>query len=137
MLVCVACKVNCLRFGWGACAGSLHLRRSLCAQCQSVPPQIIQTGQWIESVTDWAIRITDWGLFPDWVSSHARLADPIRPMPNKGKSGHSALPIALIPRLPDWVVQSVLPIAIHRLLHRFYPLASSKGGGYPPLVMKG
>ena len=53
-------------------------------------------GQWIESVTDWAIRITDWGLFPDWVSSHARLADPIRPMPNKGKSGHSGLLIALI-----------------------------------------
>ena len=44
-------------------------------------------------------------------------------MPNKGKSGHSGLPIALISRLPDWVVQSVLPIAIHRLLHRFYPLA--------------
>ena len=82
-------------------------------------------GQWIESVTDWAIRITDWGLFPDWVSSHARLADPIRPMPNKGKSGHSGLPIALISRLPDWVVQSVLPIAIHRLLHRLYPLASA------------
>ena len=82
------------------------------------------SGQWIESVTDWAIRITDWGLFPDWVSSHARLADPIRPMPNNGKSRHSGLPIALISRLPDWVVQSVLPIAIHRLLHRFYPLAS-------------
>ena len=92
---------------------------------QSCGPQAIvaQSGQWIESVTDWAIRITDWGLFPDWVSSHARLADPIRPMPNKGKSGHSGLPIALISRLPDWVVQSVLPIAIHRLLHRFYPLA--------------
>ena len=44
-------------------------------------------------------------------------------MPNKGKSGHSSLPIAFISRLPDWVVQSVLPIAIHRLLHRFYPLA--------------
>ena len=86
------------------------------------------TGQWIESVTDWAIRITDWGLFPDWVSSHARLADPIRPMPNKGKSGHSGLPIALISRLPDWVVQSVLPIAIHRLLHRLYPLASPSYG---------
>ena len=89
-------------------------------------------GQWIESVTDWAIRITDWGLFPDWVSSHARLADPIRPMPNKGKSGHSGLPIALISRLPDWVVQSVLPIAIHRLLHRLYPLASSSIFGHPP-----
>ena len=88
-------------------------------------PGLHLTGQWIESVTDWAIRITDWGLFPDWVSSHARLADPIRPMPNKGKSGHSGLPIALISRLPDWVVQSVLPIAIHRLLHRLYPLASS------------
>ena len=84
------------------------------------------TVQWIESVTDWAIRITDWGLFPDWVSSHARLADPIRPMPNKGKSGHSGLPIAFISRLPDWVVQSVLPIAIHRLLHRLYPLASTE-----------
>ena len=82
------------------------------------------TGQWIESITAWAIRITDCGLFPDWVSSHARLADPIRPMPNKGKSEHSSLPIALIFRLPHWVVQSVLPIAIHRLLHRFYPLAS-------------
>ena len=70
------------------------------------------SGQWIESVTDWAIRITDWGLFPDWVSSHARLADPIRPMPNKGKPGLSGLPIALISRPPDWVVQSVLPIAI-------------------------
>ena len=70
-----------------------------------------------------AIRITDWGLFPDWVSSHARLADPILPMPNKGKSRHSSLPIALIPRLPDWVVQSVLPIAIHRSLHRLYSLA--------------
>ena len=80
-------------------------------------------GQWIESVTDWVIRITHWGLFPDWVSSHARLADPIRPMPNNGKSTHSGLPIALISRLPDWVVQSVLPIAIHRLLHRLYPLA--------------
>ena len=86
--------------------------------------QIPPTGQWIKSVTDWAIRITDWGLFPDRVSRHARLADPIRPMPNKGKSGHSGLPIAFISRLPDWVVQSVLPIAIHRLLHRFYPLAS-------------
>ena len=40
-------------------------------------------GQWIELVTNWAIFITDWGLFTDWVSSHARLADPIRPMPNK------------------------------------------------------
>ena len=84
------------------------------------------SGQWTEYITDWAIHITDWSLFPDWVSSHARLADPIRPMPNKGKSGHSGLPIALISRLPDWVVQSVLPIAIHRLLHRFYPLASLK-----------
>ena len=81
-------------------------------------------GQCIESVTDWAIRITDWGLFPDWVSSHARLADAIRPIPNKGKSWHSGLSIALISRLPDWVVQSVLPIAIHRLLHRLYPLPS-------------
>ena len=81
-------------------------------------------GQWIASVTARAIRITDWGLFPDWVSSHARLADPIQPLPNKCKSGHSGLPIAPISRLPDWVVQSVLPIAIHRLLHRFYPLAS-------------
>ena len=85
------------------------------------PPRY--TGQWIESVTDWTIRITHWGLLIDWVSSHARLADPIRPMPNERKSGHSGLPIALISRLPDWVVQSVLPIAIHRLLHRFYPLA--------------
>ena len=83
------------------------------------------TGQWTESVTDWAIRITDWGLFPDWASSYARLADPIQPMPNKCKSVHSCLPIALISRLPDWVVQSVLPIAIHRLLHRLYPLASA------------
>ena len=81
-------------------------------------------GQWIESVTDWAICNTYCFLFADWSSSHARLADPIRPMPNKGKSRHSGLPIALISRLPDWVVQSVLPIAIHRLLHRFYPLAS-------------
>ena len=53
-------------------------------------------GQWIESVTDWAIRITDWGLFADWVSSHARLADPIRPMPGKGNSEHPGFPIALI-----------------------------------------
>ena len=83
-----------------------------------------EAGQWIESVSDWAIRITDWGLFSDWVSSHARLADAIRPTPNKGKSRHSGLPIALISRLPNWVVQSVLPIAMHRLLHRFYPLAS-------------
>ena len=45
--------------------------------------------------------------------SHARLADPIRPMPNNGKSSHSGLPIALISRLPDWVVQSVQPIAIY------------------------
>ena len=67
--------------------------------------------------------IADWSLFPDWVSSHARLADPIRPMPSKGKSRYSGLPIALISRLPDWVVQFVLPIAIHRLLHRYYPLA--------------
>ena len=44
-------------------------------------------------------------------------------MPNNGKCGNSAWPIALISRLPDWVVQSVLPIAIHRLLHRLYPLA--------------
>ena len=85
---------------------------------------IVRTvGQWIESVTDWAVRITDWGLFPDWVSSHARLADPIPPMPNNGKSRYYGLPIALISRLPDWVVQSVLPIAIHRLLYRLYPLA--------------
>ena len=110
---------------------------ALCAVCSSFLASLIvgasrpqgslrepSTGQWIESVTDWAIRITDWGLFPDWVSSHARLADPIRPMPNKRKSGHSGLPIALISRRPDWVVQSVLPIAIHRLLHRLYPLAS-------------
>ena len=82
-----------------------------------------ETGQWIESVTDWAIRITDWCLFPDWVSSHARLADPIRPMLDNGNFEHFRFPIALISRLPDWVVQSVLPIAIHRLLHRFYPLA--------------
>ena len=94
-------------------------------------PQYL-AGQWIESVTDWAIRITDWGLFTDWVSSHARLADPIRPMPNKGKAGHSGLPIALISRLPDWVVHSVLPIAIHRLLHRLYPLASCGEQCYAP-----
>ena len=91
----------------------------------SVPTGAAQTGQWIESVTDWAIHITDWGLFPDWVSSHARLADPIRRMPDNGNSEHPGFPIALISRLPDWVVQSVVPIAIHRLLHRFYPLASS------------
>ena len=87
---------------------------------------ILWTGQWIESLTDWAIRITDWGLFPDWVSSHARLADAIQPRPNNGKSPHSGLPIAVISRLPDWVMQSVLPIAIHRLLHRFYPLARER-----------
>ena len=86
--------------------------------------QRLRAGQWIGSVTDWAIRITDWALFPDWVSSRARLADPIWPMPNKGKSGHSGLPIALISRLPNRVVQSVLPIAIHQLLQRRYPLAS-------------
>lgn len=45
-------------------------------------------------------------------------------MPNNGKSRHSGLPIARISRLPNLVVQSVLPIAIHRLLHRLYPLAS-------------
>ena len=77
----------------------------------------VWSGQWIESVTDWAIRITDWDLFPDWVSSHARLADPIHLMPNNGKCTHSGFPIAPISRLPDWVVQSVLLIAIHRLLH--------------------
>ena len=87
------------------------------------------SGQWIESATDWAIRITDRGLFPDWVSSHARLADPIRPMPSKGKSGHSGLPMALISRLPDWVVQSV-----HRLLHRLYPLARKNTFWVPPPV---
>ena len=38
--------------------------------------------------------------------------------------GVQPCPIAFISRLPDWVVQSVLPIAIQRLLHRFYPLAS-------------
>ena len=54
-------------------------------------------------------------------------------MPNKSKSGHSGLPIALISRLPDWVVQSVLPIAIHRLLHRLYPLASAVAGEHPLL----
>ena len=36
---------------------------------------LVLTGQWIESVTDWAIRITDWGLspigcpaMPDWLT---------------------------------------------------------------------
>ena len=65
-------------------------------------------------------------------SSHARLADLIRPMPNNRKSRHSGLPIALISRLADLVVQSVLPIAIHRLLHRFYSLA--RGGSFPAAV---
>ena len=85
-----------------------------------------EPGQWIESATDWAIRVTDWGLFPDWVPSHAQLADPICPMPNKRKSWHSGLPLALSPGLPNWVVQSVLLIAIHPLLDRFYPLASEQ-----------
>ena len=70
------------------------------------------SGQWIESVTDWAIRITDWCLSTDWTSSHARLLDPIRPMPDNGSFEHPGSPIALISRLPDWAVQSVLPIAI-------------------------
>ena len=70
------------------------------------------TGQWIESVTDWAIRITDWCLSTDWTSSRARLLDPIRPMPDNGSFEHPGSPIALISRLPDWAVQSVLPIAI-------------------------
>ena len=83
--------------GWG----SPQLVLSVCKCFTLGPHPLIHfhstfTGQWIESVTDGAIRITDWGIFPDWVSSHARLADPIRPMPNKGKSGHSDLPIALI-----------------------------------------
>ena len=70
------------------------------------------TGQWIESVTDWAIRITDWCLSTDWTASRARLLDPIRPMPDNGSFEHPGSPIALISRLPDWAVQSILPIAI-------------------------
>ena len=101
------------------------LKRALLILQYCTPAYVEEmAGQWIESVTDWAISIIDWSLFPDWVSSHARLADSIRPMPDKGNSEHPGLPIALISRLPDWAVQSVLPIAIHRLLHRFYPLAS-------------
>ena len=45
-------------------------------------------------------------------------------MLGNGNSEHPGSPIALFSRLPEWAVQSVLPIAIHRLLHRFYPLAS-------------
>ena len=74
---------------------------------------IAPTGPWIDSVTDWAIRITDWCLSTDWTSSRARLLDPIRPMPDNGSFEHPGSPIALISRLPDWAVQSVLPIAIH------------------------
>ncbi len=54
---------------------------------------------------------TDWRLRADWASGHARSVDPIRPMPNKSNSRHAVLPIALISRLPDWAMQSVLPIA--------------------------
>ena len=75
-------------------------------------PDCSLPGQWIESVTDWAIRITDWCLSTDWTSSRARLLDPIRPMPDNGSFEHPGSPIALISRLPDWAVQSVLPIAI-------------------------
>ena len=51
-------------------------------------------------------------------------------MPDNSNSEHPVFPIALISRMPDWAVQSVLPIAIHRLLHRCYPLAR-KGGTEP------
>ena len=61
----------------------------------------VSPGQWIESVTDCAVCITDWLLFTDWPSSHARLADPIRPMPNNGKSRHSGLPSAPISLLTE------------------------------------
>ena len=78
-------------------------------------------GQWIESVTDLAIRITDWSFFPDCVSSHARLADPIRPMPNKADLGILACRLPLFPNCPiGWRSP-----ANHRLLHQLYPLASN------------
>ena len=88
-------------------------------------------GQWMESVTDWAIRITEWRFFAAWTSNHARLADLMQPMPINGKSEYSGLPIALISRLPDWVAQSVLPIAIRRVLHRFYPSCVRSAQGCP------
>ena len=45
-------------------------------------------------------------------------------MLDNGNCEHQGFLTALISRLPDWAVQSVLPIAIHRLVHGFYPLAS-------------
>ena len=59
---------------------------------------------------------TNWCFSTDWTSSHARLADPIGPMAFL-KNGRS--------QLTNWMVQSVLPIAIYRLLHGLYPLASA------------
>ena len=75
------------------------------AACISMSP--IRTGQRVESATDWAV-LTDCCLFTDWTSSHARLADRLPLFPDS--------PIG-------WCSQSVLPIAIHLLLHRLYPLA--------------
>ena len=62
---------------------------------------IHHTGQWIESITDCAVRNTDWCLFSDRTSSHAQFADPVQPMPLNIESRHAGLPIAFISRLPD------------------------------------
>ena len=67
--------------------------------------------------------LVDFYFFANWISRPAQLADPVRPMWNNSKNSCSGFPIACIFRLPDWAVQSVLPIASSRLVHRFYPLA--------------
>ena len=90
-------------------------------------------GQWIESVTDWEVRIANWHL-P--IHRNARLAAAVRPMPNNDKTTHPGFPIALVSRLPDWAVQSVLPIATSRLFRRFYPLASDGHVRRNPAVVK-
>ena len=51
---------------------------------------------------------------------------PIWPMPNDSKSTHSGF-IVRLQLLSDWMLQSALPIAIHRLRYRVYPLARCLG----------
>ena len=61
----------------------------------------VYTGQWMESATDWALRINDCCHFADSKSSHARFADPVQPMPIDSKTKYSGFSIALVSRLPD------------------------------------
>ena len=57
------------------------------------------SGHWIESVPDWVVRTPDWSCLADWVQGFARLAGPVRPMPN-----HDYIKKTILPDLSNFPI---------------------------------